>query len=186
VHADVPDLLARIALRDAAAMDQLYRQVGGRLLAIALRVLGDRQQAEDVLHEVMSALWTQRTPALAAQPLSFAWLQVVTRNRAIDLQRKRKPEEPLHWQDAAGEEREHDAASPHAGPAELLHERQLDANLARCLQGLQGEPRQALLLAFLDGLSHTQISARLQRPLGTVKAWTRRALLGLRACMEGR
>lgn len=185
MQADVSDLLARIALRDAAAMDRLYRQVGGRLLAIALRVLGDRSQAEDVLHEVMSGLWAQRTPALAAQPLTLAWLQVVTRNRAIDLLRKRRPEEPLSWRDSDGDEHAHDTASPHAGPPELLHERQLDANLARCLQGLAGEPRRALQLAFLDGLSHTQISARMQRPLGTVKAWTRRALLGLRACMEG-
>ncbi|MFN0184633.1 MAG: RNA polymerase sigma factor [Aquabacterium sp.] len=184
--ADIPQLLARIALRDAAAMDTLYRRVGGRLLAIALRVLGDRSQAEDVLHEVMSALWAQRTPTLAAQPLSLAWLQVVTRNRAIDLQRRRRPEEPLQWVDASGEERAHDVASALAGPPEQLLERQIDARLAHCLEGLDAEPRRALLLGFLDGLSHPQISARLNRPLGMIKAWVRRALLRLRTCMDGR
>jgi RNA polymerase sigma-70 factor, ECF subfamily len=148
---EVGELLARIGLRDAQAFETLYRRVAGRLMAVALRVMQDRAAAEDVLQEVFAALWNRADHAAPGQHRTLAWLCVVTRNRAIDLLRKRKPEEPLHWSGEDGEERVY---------------------------------RRALLLAFHDGLTHVEIAQRMARPLGTVKAWTRRSLVRLKGCME--
>lgn len=179
------DLLARIALRDQAAFRALHDLVGGRLLAIAMRVTQDRAQAEDVVQEVLVGLWKPRGVQPAGQTLTLAWLCVVARHRAIDLVRKRPPTTPLTWQDEQGEEHSHDVADESASPLGQLLEIEGDAVMQRCLRALEEWPRQAVLLGYFEGLTHIEISARLQRPLGTVKAWIRRSLNSLRLCMEG-
>ncbi len=80
-------LLARIALRDQQALRTLYQLVGGRLLAVAMRVTNDRVMAEDVLQEVFVTVWNQTATRGPGQSMSLAWLCVVTRNRAIDQMR---------------------------------------------------------------------------------------------------
>lgn len=140
--------------------------------------------AEDVVQEVFVTIWQQGVLRPAGQPLSLAWLCVITRNRAIDLLRRKKPEEPLQWQDDSGEERFHDAAAEGGSPMQQLLEVEDGQRLAHCLSELESAPRQAVLLAFYDGLTHLEIAARLRKPLGTVKAWTRRSLLRLRTCLE--
>lgn len=181
---EVPRLLSRIALRDAAALKALYSLVAGQLLAVAWRVLQDRALAEDVLQDVFLKIWNQSTPAVPGQNLSLAWLCVVTRHRAIDLQRQKKPEIPLYWQDAEGEEHFHDVQDENASPMQLLLEHEDGQRLGQCLGGLEAEPRQAVLLAFYEGLTHIEIADRMRKPLGTIKAWTRRSLLRLKGCME--
>ena len=99
--------------------------------------------------------------------------------------RKTRPEEPLHWQEGSGEERHHDAESGTPSPMEQLLAHEDDERLNLCLAALQTEPRQAMHLAFFEGLSHVEIADRMRRPLGTVKAWTRRSLQRLKVCLEG-
>lgn len=181
---EISQLLSRIALRDAKALEALYRRVAARLMAVALRVLPDRAAAEDVLQEVFVTVWNQSAAAAPGQCLTLAWLCVVTRNRAIDHVRKRKPEQPLHWQDANGDEQSHDLQDESGSPMEQLLALEDDAQLGHCLGKLEAEPQRAVLLAFYDGLTHPEIAQRMQRPLGTVKAWTRRSLMRLKDCME--
>ena len=181
---EVSELLARIGLRDAKAFEALYHRVASRLLAVALRVTQERAAAEDVLQEVFAAIWNRADHAAPGQHRTLAWLCVVTRHRAIDLLRKRRPEEPLHWRDASGEERTHDLPAEDASPMAQLLAQEDDTRLAHCMGTLEPEPRRALLLAFYDGLTHAEIAQRMARPLGTVKAWTRRSLLRLKGCME--
>jgi RNA polymerase sigma-70 factor (ECF subfamily) len=181
---EVAGLLARVALRDAQAFETLYRLIASRLMAVALRVTQDRAMAEDVLQEVFVSIWNRAGSAAPGQHRSRAWLCVVTRHRAIDLLRKRRPEEPLHWHGEDGEERMHDAQAEDASPMHQLLADEGDAQLARCMGTLEPEPRQALMLAFHDGLTHNEIARRMARPLGTVKAWTRRSLMRLKGCME--
>jgi len=182
---EIARLLERIAQRDEAALKVLYQQVAARLLGVAWRVLQDRSLAEDVLQDVLLGVWNHSTTRLAGQPLTLAWLCVVTRNRAIDALRKKRPEEPLHWVEGGGEERHHDAESGTPSPMDQLLAHEDDQRLNLCLAALQSEPRQAMALAFYDGLTHVEIAARMSRPLGTVKAWTRRSLQRLKMCMEG-
>ncbi len=178
-------LIQRVAQRDGAAFRALYEASAGRLLAIAQRVLDDRGAAEDVLQEVFMALWNgqSRIPEVCRAPL--AWLTTLTRNRAIDVARKRRPELPLQWQGEDGEEHSFDIADDSATPPEQLQGAQEDARLAHCLGCIAEEPRRALVLAYYEGLTHLEIAERLARPLGTVKAWVRRSLLSLQDCLQG-
>jgi len=181
---EVASLLARVALRDARAFEALYRLVASRLMAVALRVTQDRAMAEDVLQEVFVTVWNQSAAASPGQQLTLAWLCVVTRHRAIDLLRKRKPEQPLHWQDENGDEQMHDLQDESGSPMEQLLAHEDGAQLGHCMDALEPEPRRALLLSFYDGLTQAEIALRMQRPLGTIKAWTRRSLMRLKGCME--
>jgi len=178
-------LLARIALGDQGAFRSLHDLVGSRLLAVAMRVTQDRSMAEDVLQEVLVTVWKQNGVRPAGQTLTLAWLCVVTRHRAIDAVRKLQPTTPLSWQDDDGEEHQHDVADDTASPLSQLLEFESDQLMKRCLKSLDELPRQAVLLGYFEGLTHMEIAARLQRPLGTVKAWIRRSLSGLKLCMEG-
>ena len=181
---EIERLLSRIALRDAAALKALYRLVASRLMAVAWRVVQDRALAEDVLQEVFLTVWNQSAQRGAGQTLSLAWLCVVTRNRAIDAHRKKKPETPLHWEDESGEAHFHDVPDESGSPMERLLAHEDGWRLGQCLGGLEKEPRQAVQLAFFEGLTHLEIAERMRRPLGTIKAWTRRSLLRLKGCME--
>lgn len=158
--------------------------MAGRLLAVAMRVVDDRATAEDVLQEVFVAVWNQTSTAAPGQSLTLAWLCVVTRNRAIDLLRRRKPEQPLHWTDDNGEEQSHDIHDESGSPMEQLLVLEDGARLGHCVDALEADPKRAVLLAFYEGLTHPEIAERMQRPLGTVKAWTRRSLMRLKGCME--
>lgn len=183
--ADLHLLLARVALQDQAALQQLYKASASRLLAVAFRVLGDRGAAEDALQDTFITVWTRapQFPALRTSPL--AWMTAIIRNRAIDVLRKRRPETPLTWHDADGHEHQHDIADDGSSPLDQLLTAEADGLLGRCLGQIDAEPRAALQLAYFDGLTHEQLALRIDRPLGTVKAWVRRSLLRLRDCMAG-
>ncbi len=181
---EIDQLLARIALQDAKALKSLYDLVGNQLLTVAWRVLQDRALAEDVLQEVFVSLWKQGARRLPGQVFTLAWLCVITRHRAIDVVRKKRADVPLQWEDQDGEEHFHDVQDEAASPLANLLAHQDGVQLGRCLERLEPQPRQALLLAFYDGLTHLEIAHHMTRPLGTIKAWTRRSLLRLKGCME--
>jgi RNA polymerase sigma-70 factor, ECF subfamily len=181
---DIAHLLARIALRDTVALESLYRQVAGRLVAVAWRVVQDRALAEDMLQEVFISIWNQADKRAPGQSLTLAWLCVITRNRAIDALRKKKPEQALHWQDSDGNTHMHDVVDDTGSPLEQLLASEDGQRLGHCMGALELEPRQAVMLAFYEGLTHPEIAQRMRRPLGTVKAWTRRSLQRLKGCME--
>lgn len=181
----VEQLMARIALRDHCAFKLLFDKTAGQLLAVASRVLQDCTQAEDVVQDVFVKLWKKAEHQTPAQAFTLAWLCVVTRNTALDHLRKKRPETPLHWVDVDGEEQQHDVADDaQHSPMEQLLAHEDGARLGSCLGRLEPEPRQAVLFAFYEGLSHIAIAQRMRKPLGTVKAWTRRSLLRLKGCME--
>lgn len=177
-------LMSRISLGDRVALKTLYDAVGGKLLAVALRVLKNHEMAEDVLQEVFISLWNQAARHNAKQAQPLAWLCVMTRNRAIDMLRKNRPEVSLHWRDADGEEHFHDAPDGRETPLESLLRSESGTHLHACLNALEGEQKQVLLLAYFEGLTHSELSARMKRPLGTIKAWVRRSLQRLKTCLE--
>lgn len=176
-------LLGRVAMQDRRALRELYTACAGRLLAVALRMLDNRAAAEDVVQDTFFTVWTRapQFPTLRASPM--AWLTSITRNRAIDVLRSRRPETPLEWRSEDGEEHHHDVADESASPLERLIEQQCDGRLAHCMGALEVEPRQAVALAYYEGLTHEEVASRMQRPLGTVKAWVRRSLQRLKDCV---
>ena len=175
----LPDLIARSALRDRAAFAALYQQAAPILYGLLLRLVRDRELAADLLQEGFVRIWQRAgdyQPRLG-QPLT--WMGSIVRHLAIDHLRRGGQRYQLDL-DETGWNLMVDGG---LSPEERLHTEQGDAALARCLETLEPEPRQAVFLAYYEGLTHDLIARRLDRPLGTVKAWVRRSLQRLKACL---
>jgi RNA polymerase sigma-70 factor, ECF subfamily len=167
-------LLLAIRSGDEAAMAQLYDRYSSVVYAVALRVLADTAAAEDVLQEVFMQLW-RRPAAFDANRGSLGpWLAVISRNRAIDLLRKRHPETDI---DDVVVSVEPDMA----GDAE----RSRAMGKVREAMGAMPSPqRSALEMAYFEGLTHTEIAAKTGEPLGTIKTRIRAGLLALRKAVS--
>ena len=179
---DLPHLLSRVALRDTAAFEALYRATSAYLLGIAYGVMGSRERAEDVLQEAFMNVWNGAAgynPALA-QPMT--WLINIVRNKAIDRQRVGKAERASNV--TLDDEAMQIADEPERQPQRLLQASLERGHIDGCMAQLTAPQRQALALAYYRGLVHTEIAQALGAPLGTVKAWVRRGSDRLRACLE--
>lgn len=185
-------LLERIALNDPAALEQLYQRTSSKLFGLALRILEKQEWAEDVLQESFVNIWRHAGDYRAGLASPMTWLSVIVRNRSLDYLRRHAAErihtavdlETLLETAPEGELADHlklDAP----GPAELVSASQDAQALARCMKTLENRQRQAISLAYLKDYSHTELSATLGVPLGTVKSWIRRGLDKLRTCLEG-
>ncbi len=180
--------IGRAALGDQAAFQQLYQATARCLLGIVLRLLRDPAWAEEVLQEVYVAVW-RSAPAYAverSQPMT--WLMAIARNKALDALRSTSAERAALVQPAAFDE-DGETALPEAvdeSPSPLLQllEGAQAARVKGCMQGLEAAQRQAIALAFYDGLTHAELASHLRQPLGTVKAWIRRGLERLKKCID--
>ena len=170
-------LLGRAALGERGAFQELYRATAPKLFGVALRILRREDWAEEVLQECYVSVWrhaAEYRPGLAAP---MTWMTSIVRNRCLDWLRRPNPE-PLD------DETLQEIESGNPGPLALLEQGRDSAALARCLRGLDAKQRQAIALAFFDGLSHAELAQHLREPLGTVKTWVRRGLAKLRSCLE--
>jgi RNA polymerase sigma-70 factor, ECF subfamily len=155
------------------AMAELYDGYSSIVYSVALRVLGDTGRAEDVMQEVFMQLWRNPAAFDTNRGSLAAWLAVIARNRAIDALRKRRPESNIEDVVVAADiDLESEAA------------RKIAVEKVRgVLAGMPAEQRRAIELAFFEGLTHTEVAAKLGEPLGTVKTRIRSALQALRKVM---
>jgi RNA polymerase sigma-70 factor (ECF subfamily) len=160
----VDQLLARVALGDQAAFRALYAASAGRLLGVAMRLIGDKARAEDALQESFVAIWNQAGKYAAHRAQAMTWMTAIVRNKAIDSLRATPKEMPLTQTNDDGEESSHDVADHNPGPLQSLLERCADERLRHCLGHIEESPRQALLMAFYDGLTHQELAERLATP----------------------
>ncbi|MGD9538423.1 MAG: sigma-70 family RNA polymerase sigma factor [Alphaproteobacteria bacterium] len=172
-------LLARTAGGDERAFARLYEATSAQLFGIALRIMKERQAAEDVLQDTYVRIWDSASSYTPEKGAALGWMVAILRHRAIDALRKRRPHLPL---DAAPEA----AALADAGadPFDRAAEGAAARRLMSCLDELGDQQRQCLMLAYYDGLTQEQLAARLAAPLGTVKSWVRRGLMQLKECLE--
>jgi RNA polymerase sigma-70 factor (ECF subfamily) len=179
---DLAELLARVALRDQRAFEELYRATSAHLLAVAHGVLRQRQRAEDVLQEAFVNVWHGAAGFRASQATAMTWLINIVRNKAIDrlrvgvAERRSKVELDDEALQLAGE--------PERQPERVAEASFMRARIATCMQVLTPPQRQALALAYFRGLVHAEIAAAMGAPLGTVKAWVRRGSDRLRECLQ--
>ena len=173
---ELDQLLSQCALGDREAFRALYEATAAKLFAVALRILRREDWAEEVLQECYVSVWRHAPEYKADRAAPMTWMTSIVRNRCLDWLRRPNPE-PLA--DEALEALE----SPNPGPLARLEEGRDSAALARCLRGLDARQRQAIALAFFDGLSHAELAKHLREPLGTVKTWVRRGLQRLKACL---
>jgi RNA polymerase sigma-70 factor (ECF subfamily) len=178
VDADA-ELLGRIARGDRAALATLYEALGGQALAVALRVLGSRSDAEEVLQDAFVEVWTRAKSYDAERGGARAWVLAIARNRAIDRLRSRGAVARM----VSGAANEPTVSG--ATPLEAVEQRQARERIQAALGELTPEQRQVLELGYFEGLSQSEIAARLNEPLGTIKTRVRAALQKLATLVPG-
>ncbi len=178
------ELVRAMAGGDRAALARLYDLLGRTLYALAYRVLGDRAEAEDIVHDAFLQLWQKAGDYDAARGSVFAWTATLVRNRAIDRVRMRKRRAEILHESAT--EIHPPAGDAGGGPADRLWFAEKSGAVRAALAALAPEQRTALELAYFGGLTQQEISARLNEPLGTIKARIRRGLLRLRETLPAR
>lgn len=164
------DLIAAAATGDRLAFRALYQATAPRLLAIAQRMLGRRDMAEEAVQDAFVAAWRAAASYDPALGSVQAWLSTIVRRRAIDRLRA----SPWRVQER---ESEGDIAIPPATGEQKLAVRE-------CLEQIATNERLALSLVYYYGLSHSELSTRLSVPLGTAKSWVRRGLHAMKQCLE--
>lgn len=170
--------MARIAAGDRAALRRLYEATGAKLFGVCLRILSDREDAEDVLQEVYLAVWRRADRFDPARASAIAWLSTIARNRAIDRLRARGPlakAEPVEDLEIADDQ---------PGAEALLEAADRAGRLAACLGELDARTAAVIRTAFFEGLTYEALALRMETPLGTVKSWIRRGLARLKGCLE--
>jgi RNA polymerase sigma-70 factor (ECF subfamily) len=175
-----------VARRDASALDALYARHAPLVFALCMRVLHSPAEAEEVLQEVFLELWRAGERYAAERGSARVYLIQLARSRALDRVRVRRRREGLLAEAGgralvASELRAGDPARNDALSETALGEDKLRVRAA--LRGLSDAERRVVMLAFFDGLSHSEIAARLGEPLGTVKTRIRRSLLRLRGLL---
>jgi RNA polymerase sigma factor (sigma-70 family) len=175
-------LLDRVANKDHLALKALYDCCSAQLYGLALRVVSNREWAEDVLQEATLTIWRAAGDYRASLSPPMAWMGLIVRSRALDFLRRRKAEGSQVTQeldDTLAQTLPGDAPNP---MDKALASEQAWA-LHQCLGQLDHGPREVVSLAYIRDLSHSDLARQLSLPLGTVKTWIRRGLEQLRLCM---
>lgn len=170
-----PALIALTAQGDQSAFSRLYDQSSPQIYGLVLRILGQPAMAEDVTLEVYTQVWKHAHSYDRQRGTPMAWLITLARTRAIDRLRATRAERAsVSLEEAAW------IPSDDASPEERSSARQREAIVQTALAQLSTEQRDALLLGYFGGYSQSEIAARLNLPLGTVKTRMRLGLMKLR------
>jgi RNA polymerase sigma-70 factor (ECF subfamily) len=173
------ELLQRVAAGDRAAFAALYDRTSPQLFGVALRILRQKERAEDVLQECFVAVWQRAGDYDPAKGAAMTWLTTILRHRAIDVVRRgtRRPERLAEPEEAL--------LALAAGPADDADRGSELRALQDCLGELGAAQRNAILMIYAYGLTQEELAAQTATPLGTVKSWIRRSLERLKKCLDG-
>jgi RNA polymerase sigma-70 factor (ECF subfamily) len=166
------ELCGRFAAGDERALEQIYRRWSPIVFTLALRVLGDRGDAEDVTQKTFVSAWTSRASFDPSRARLSTWLVAIAKRRIADTHEARTRIRALHEQ-LQRVTRPEDLVTEEVDLGETLL-------VAQEIERLEPDARKVMKLAFFDDLTHQEISRRLDMPLGTVKSHMRRGLLRLR------
>ncbi len=179
------ELIALAARGDERAMATLYDRYGGVLYAVAYRIVGQRADAEEVVVEAFAQAWRDAPRFEAARGSVAGWLTMIGRSRALDLVRARtrreritasaaadRPDSPLAMGDWRGD------------PAGAVDHAERRVRVREALETLSPPQREAIELAYFEGLSQSEIAERLREPLGTIKTRVRLGMQKLRECLR--
>ena len=167
-------LLERVKANDQGAMAEFCNRYGSLVYSIALRVLKDTGQAEDVMQEIFLQVWRNPGAFEKGRGSLGAWLAVVARNRAVDVLRRRKPNDPM----------DEVVLVSNVNLASEVERTRMMEKVRLAMQGLPDEQQKSVELAFFEGMTHAEIAAKTGDPLGTVKTRIRTALMSLRKAVQ--
>jgi RNA polymerase sigma-70 factor (ECF subfamily) len=172
------DLLQRIAERaDPAAFRELYEAYGPRVTAYMMRRGADAGTAEDLAQETLLTVWRKAALYAGEKGSMTTWVFAIARNLRIDRLRREVP-----WQELP--EGRMAEASDEPLPDEVMDEKERQERVQAALADLPSEQKEVVSLAYLEGLSHSEIAERLSVPLGTVKSRMRIAYQKIRQALE--
>lgn len=180
--AELMALLDRVGQREEAALRLLYDRTSSKLFGLALRVVRQREWAEDVLQEAFLTIWRAAGDYRSSLSPPMAWLGLIVRSRALDLLRRRTADRAQLTQEF--DEVMADTFESNASdPMDMADASEQAWALHQCLSQLDHQQREVVSLAYMRDLSHSELAEQLKLPLGTVKTWIRRGVEKLRACM---
>lgn len=178
---ELSEWLVQSGRGDANAFQQLYGAASPRLYALCLRMMRDEGRAEDVLQEGFIKIWNNAAKYMPSKAAAMTWMTTIVRNHALDKLRS------LSHQPDVADDLEYETlefASLEIEPDNLAALHEDTQRLVECLQALKEEQRECVMQAFYYGYTHDELSSRLMKPLGTIKAWIRRGLEQLRLCLS--
>jgi RNA polymerase sigma-70 factor (ECF subfamily) len=170
-------LAHRLLQQDVRAFEQLYDRHSRLVYGLVLRILQQASTAEEVVQDIFLQLWRNASRYDSSRGPFLPWLLTLARNRALDHLRL-KSERQRRREDQS-EELQPVVVSPPDFEGKL-DERRRAARVRELMSALQPQQKRAIELAYFEGLSHSEIAARLEEPLGTVKSWIRNGLLKLK------
>jgi RNA polymerase sigma factor (sigma-70 family) len=171
-------LLIRVGSNDQKAFAELYERTSSKLFGVCVRMLRDRNEAEEVLQETYTTLWRRAAGFDASKASAITWMVALSRNKAIDRLRQRREQvldDPSRLDETADER---------PTPAAHAEASQEHRRLERCLDELEPQQQSSVREAFFTGATYNELSTRCKVPLGTMKSWIRRALIQLRTCLD--
>jgi RNA polymerase sigma-70 factor (ECF subfamily) len=166
------DLINSVAHGDEAALGELYDRYAGLVYSVALRVLRDTAAAEEILQDIFFQLWQKASQFDASRGAMASWLVVMARNRSISRLRRKSSIEETNVEDIV-------VAKPYRIENSLMQSEML-AKVRGAMDGLPAAQRNAVELAYFEGLTHSEIAERTGEPLGTIKTRLRSAVETLR------
>ena len=172
------EILVRTGSEDREAFRDLYALTSAKLFGVCLRICGERQAAEDVLHEVYLTVWKRAGAYEPGRASPITWLATIARNRAIDWRRAQGVRRAAPIEEAP------DIADSAPLASEMMESDEAAHHLSQCLDGLDDHQRTAIRTAFFDGVTYAELAERQAVPLGTMKSWVRRGLARLKECLE--
>ena len=176
------ELIDRMARQDHTALKALYDACATKLYGLAVRVVSNREWAEDVLQEAFLTIWRSAGDYRASLSPPMAWLGLIVRSRGLDLLRRRAADRG-HLTQELDETLADTLAGDAPSPMDTAQASQQAWALHQCLARLDNKQREVVSLAYIRDLSHSELSQQLKLPLGTVKTWIRRGLDQMRQCM---
>ena len=175
----IENLIARVALGDRAAFNALYQATSSKLFGVTMRILSNRQEAEDALQEVYVKVWNRASSFAPGGYSPMAWLVSIARNQSIDVIRQRRGGH-------VDIEEAFDLADTAPLPEQVTVQKSESREIARCLATLEADRANAVRGAYLDGQSYEELAQHYNVPLNTMRTWLRRSLMKLKDCLEAR
>ncbi|MES2751805.1 MAG: sigma-70 family RNA polymerase sigma factor [Pseudomonadota bacterium] len=169
-EAQLSAALARCAVGDRSALQMIYDSEAARMIGVARRILFRQDLAEEAVHDAFVRIWHGAGGFDPHRGSALGWLYAIARNRALTIYRNE------HRYD-------HDDGVQDVVPDDAIARLPETSALRKCLEKIERPRRDVVVLAYVHGMSHGELAARLKVPLGTVKSWVRRSLMSLQECM---